>query len=292
MRSQDNVDHLARGGLKELVNPVRFARDLIEGLTFIRKNRRLAAAMMMRELRSRYAGQFTGAFWIVGHPLFQMLIFVFIFGIVFKQRLGGSYELPRDYTTYILSGLVPWLTFSSSLPTVCMSVIANSNLVKQFTFPTEVLPIKDIFISMIFWIVGFAIVSAYGIFVNGSLPWTYALVPVVLVLNLMLSIGIAWIMSSISVFVRDLKEITTIVVSAGIYALPVVYLPSQLPRVFRPFIAANPFSAMIWVYQDTLYFGRIEHPWAWVAFSLMAVICFAFGFRLFQLLKPFFGKAL
>jgi lipopolysaccharide transport system permease protein len=292
MVAQDGISHRASGGLKDLLNPVRFARDFAAGLACLRNNRRLAAAMMMRELRSRYAGQFTGAFWIVGHPLFQLLIFVFIFGVVFRQRLGGSHEMPRDYITYILSGLVPWLTFSSSLPTVCMSVVANSNLVKQFTFPTEVLPIKDIFISMIFWVVGFVIVIAYSIFVNGSLPWTYVLIPVVLILNLMLSIGIAWIMSSISVFVRDLKEVTTIVVSAGIYALPVVYLPSQLPKIFQPLIAVNPFSAMIWVYQDTLYFGRIEHPWAWVAFSLMAVICFAFGFRLFQMLKPFFGKAL
>jgi lipopolysaccharide transport system permease protein len=278
--------------LRELVSPVRLAVDIAGGIRLVLENRNLLIAMASRELRSRYAGQFTGSFWIVGHPLFQLLLFVFIFGIVFKQRIGGSHELPRDYTTYMLSGLVPWLSFSSLLATACNSVVGNANLVKQFTFKTELLPVKDVAISMIFWMVGISILIIYGLALEHSLPWTYVLLPALLGLHLMLAIGVAWLLSSVSVFVRDMKDVVTAAITAGIYVLPIVYLPQWVPAAFRPLISLNPFSALIWVYQDILYFGRIEHPFAWMSFSVMALVLFGLGYRVFGRLKAQFGSLL
>jgi lipopolysaccharide transport system permease protein len=281
-----------RAGFGSFLNPARFVRDFISAAQLVWRTRTLATAMASRELRTRYVGQFAGAFWIVGHPLFQMTVFVFIFGVVFKQRIGGTHDLPRDYTTYILSGLVPWLTLSTVLPGLCAAVVNNASLVKQFTFQTEIFAIKDVLISMVFWSVGIAIMTIYGIAVNHSLPLTYVMLPVVLVLNIMFSIGLGWILSAIGVFVRDMKDIAVVLVTVGIYVLPVVYLPSWAPRAFQPLINLNPFSSFILVYQDTLYFGRFEHPYAWVFFSAMALICFVLGFRLFQSVKPYFGKVL
>jgi homopolymeric O-antigen transport system permease protein len=101
--------------LVALLNPVRVVDAAIDGFSIIGRHWRLAVAMARRELSTRYAGQMMGSFWIVGHPLLQMLIYIFLFAVVFQQRIGGTVELPRDYTIYILSGLVPWL---SILPVV------------------------------------------------------------------------------------------------------------------------------------------------------------------------------
>lgn len=271
---------------------LRFARDVGAGIQVVVVNRKLVVAMAARELKTRYAGQFTGSFWIVGHPLFQLLLFVFVFGVVFKQRIGGSHELPRDYTTYMLSGLVPWLSFSSLLATACNSVVGNANLVKQFTFKTELLPVKDVAISMIFWFVGFAILTIYSVVFEHSLPLTYALLPLLLCLHLILASGVAWVLASVSVFVRDIKDVVAVLVTAGIYVLPIVYLPQWVPKIFQPLIVLNPFSSMIWVYQDALYFGRIEHPFAWIFFTAMALLFFGFGFQIFTRLKVQFGSVL
>lgn len=275
-----------------MLSPVRFTLDVRRGLSLVLSQRRLAQTMAVRELRTRYAGQFAGTFWIVGHPLFQMCVFVFVFAVVFKQRIGGSFELPRDYTTYILSGLVPWLSLSAAIPGFCSSIVSNANLVKQFTFQLEILAIKDVLISIVFWFVGMAIIIVYGLVAVHSLPWTYILLPAVLAFHVMFAIGLGWLLSSIGVFVRDMKDVATVLITAGIYVLPVVYLPSWAPAAFQAVIALNPFSSMIWVYQDTLYFGRIEHPYAWVFFGAMSLTSFAFGLRIFVALKPFFGKAL
>lgn len=248
--------------------------------------------MASRELRLRYAGQITGSFWIIGHPMFQMLLFVFVFGIVFKQRIGGTFELPRDYTSYILSGLVPWLAINPAVSASCLSIVSNANIVRQFTFETELLPVKDIAISMVFWGVGIAVLAIYSITVDHSLPVTYLLLPVVLALHLLLMIGLGWLLASVSVFFRDLKDIVTVLTSAGVYVLPVVYLPHWVPDLFKPVIWLNPFSSVIWVYQDVLYFGRIEHAAAWVTFAVFALLSFGFGWRVFQRLKPHFGAVL
>ncbi|WP_076858908.1 ABC transporter permease [Bradyrhizobium mercantei] len=281
-----------RIGFIAALHPKRFIADLASALNLLWTTRNLAGAMASRELRMRYAGQFAGAFWIVGHPVFQMAVYIFIFGVVFQQRIGGTLELPRDYTTYILSGLVPWLTLSAMLPGLCASVVGSANLVKQFTFQAEILVVKDVLIAMVFWAVGISVITIYILASYHTLPPTFVLLPVVLALSILFFIGLGWTLSAIGVFVRDMKDIAVVLVSAGVYVLPIVYLPSWAPALFRPVIQLNPLSAFIWVYQDTLYFGRFEHPYAWIVFALMSLACFGLGYRLFQTLKPSFGKVL
>src|SRR5262249_40955030 len=149
----------------------------------IRRHAPLALLMARRELRSRHAGNMLGSLWIVGHPLFQMCLFVFIFAVVFQQKIGGIWELPRDYTTYILSGLVPWLAMVPVFTGAGSAIIANTTLIKQFSFEAEVLPIKEVALSMVFWVVGLVLIALYQLFVYASLPWTLVLMPVVLAMH-------------------------------------------------------------------------------------------------------------
>src|SRR5262249_16951823 len=135
MEYRNELDiYVRKPGLREALSPRRFAADVVRGLRLLWTSRKLTTAMAARELKMPDAGQFVGALWIVGHPVLQMAVYIFIFGFVFKQRIGGTFDLPRDYTAYILSGLVPWLTLSTTLPTLCSSVLSNANLVKQFSF--------------------------------------------------------------------------------------------------------------------------------------------------------------
>jgi lipopolysaccharide transport system permease protein len=278
--------------LAAVLRPDRLGADIWAALVMLARHRRLIVAMALRELRTRYAGQIAGSFWIIGHPLFQLLLFVFVFGIVFSQKMGGTVELPRGYATYILSGLIPWLTMNPVFTACCLSVISNANLVTQFAFESELLPVKDVAITLVFWCVGITTLSIYSLVTEGSLPITYLLLPLVLLLHVLLMVGIGWLLAAVSVFLRDVKDFAVVLVTAGVYILPIVYLPSWVPPIFRPLIVLNPFSAVIWVYQDTLYFGRFEHPKAWFVFAFIALLAFGFGHRVFQRLKPHFGAAL
>jgi lipopolysaccharide transport system permease protein len=263
-----------------------------EALALLRSKRGLIFSMVRREIWSRHAGQLLGPFWTVAQPLFQMVLMVFIFGVVFRQRIGGTYELPYDYTVYILCGLSAWLSLSPSLTASMGSVTSNANLVKQFNFDARILPVKDVVISSVVWGVSLSVVMLYTLFVYQSVPWTYVLIPIVAVVHFMTALGCAWALSALSVFLRDLREIVALIVMAMIYLLPIVYLPNWIPEIFHPIVYLNPFSHLIWIYQDVFYFGRIEHPVSWILAAFFALVCFSLGYRLFKRLQTMFGRVL
>lgn len=279
-------------GFCSLLHPGANLQAFFEALRFLRNQRALILSMGRRDIRKRYAGQILGSFWAVGHPLFQMGVMVFVFAVVFKTRIGGTYEMPLDYTVYILSGLSAWLSLSPVLASSSTSITSNANLIKQFTFDARMLPATEVVSGAVFWVVSVSIVILYTLLVHGSLPWTYLLLPVLTAIHFMTALGCAWALAALSVFLRDIKDLITLLTTAMIYLLPIVYLPTWVPEIFRPFLLANPFSYLIWVYQDVFYFGRIEHPWAWLIAPLFAIFVFVSGYRLFRRLQPMFGSVL
>jgi len=256
------------------------------------RHRQLTWEMTRREIADRYAGQMLGAFWAVAHPLALMAIYVFVFAFVFRVRIGGTADLPLDYTTYILSGLIPWMAFQESMSKGATVILGNANLVKQVVFPIEVLPVKTVIASFSTQTVATAFLAVYVLSRHGSLPWTYALLPTLFVVQALAMIGVAYVFASVSVYFRDLKDVVQVFCVAGMYVMPIFYLPDMVPAVFRPILYLNPFSYLAWCYQDVCYFGRAEHPWAWPVFLAGSLATFGFGYRVFRRLKVSFGSAL
>jgi lipopolysaccharide transport system permease protein len=248
--------------------------------------------MVRGDLTGRYRGQFLGSVWIIAHPLVLTIIYLFLFGVVLSQRIGGTRELPLDYTAYILSGLVPWLTFQASMNTSVVSITANSKLVKQFIFPIEILPIRDVVSSLVTWLVGVSVTLIYVVLSQKVVMATWALLPLVFGMQCVAMIGVAFTLSAVAVFFKDIKDFVQLFCVIAIFLLPIVFLPGWVPPIFRPILWINPFTYMIWVYQDVMYFGRIEHPFAWFVFFAWSVLAFAAGFRLFKRTKPLFGNLL
>jgi lipopolysaccharide transport system permease protein len=262
------------------------------GVGVLVRQRHLVWALAKREIFERYAGQMLGAVWAFAHPLVLMGVYIFIFGFVFRVRIGGTPDLPLDYTAYLLAGIVPWLALAEGLQKATVAVTSNASLVKQVVFPVEVLPAKTVLASMLAQVTGFAVLIGYVLYTRGSLPATYSLLPLVMAMQFVLTVGLAMILSAVGVFIRDLKDIVQILTIIGIYLLPVLYLPAMVPDLFRPLLYLNPFTYLIWCYQDVCYFGRFEHPSAWIVTFVLCILMFAIGWRLFQRVRPMFGNAL
>jgi lipopolysaccharide transport system permease protein len=263
-----------------------------EGGLLLTRYSGLILEMARRELGARHAGQMMGLFWVVGQPLVLTLVYVLIFGVVFAQRLDATYEMPLDYTAYILSGLLPWLSFLTAMSAACSSIIGSANLVKQFVFHLETLPAKDVVMALVVWVVGIGGTLVYVVISQRVVHATWLLLPAVLALQVLAMLGVAFLFSAVTVFFRDLKELVQAFGTINVFLMPVVYLPGWMPEIFRPVIYLNPFSYMIWVYRDVIYFGRIEHPWAWVVFIAGSLLVFSLGYRVFRKLKPQFANVL
>lgn len=260
--------------------------------SLLRKHKELLRELVRRELNEQFAGGLLGSIWVIFHPLFLMAVYLFVFSFVFRNKIGGTFELPLNYTTYFLSGLIPWLNLQQVLSRTCASITSNSGLVKQVIFPIELLPIKTTIATLPSQLISIGVLFLYVLCTYHYLPWTYLLFPVVFALQIMMSIGIALILSTITAFIRDIKELVTLFCFAGMFLLPITYLPAWVPTLFKPMLYANPFSYMIWCYQDIFYYGRMEHPYAWGVYILMAAGLFWLGTRTFNKLKPHFGDVL
>lgn len=256
------------------------------------RHRTLTWEMAKREIRDRYAGQVFGALWAAGHPIALMSVYVFVFAYVLKLKVGGSVDLPLDFTVYLLSGLIPWMAFQESMSKAASVIVANSNLVKQVVFPLEVLPIKGILAAGITQAIATALLMIYTLVTSGSLPWTYALLPVLWGMQFLAVAGVCYLIASIAVYFRDVKDFLQLFCTAGVYFMPVFYLPAWVPEPVRPVLWINPFSYMAWCFQDVCYFGRIEHPTAWIVFGLGSVTIFYVGFAVWRKLKTCFGSVL
>jgi lipopolysaccharide transport system permease protein len=256
------------------------------------RHRALTLALVRREILDRYVGQMLGAFWVVGHPLILVSVYIFIFQYVFKMRVGGTPDMPLDYTVYILAGLIPWLSFAEALSKGPTVMHTNASLVKQVVFPIEVLPVKTALATFITQALCTIILMIYVVCTHGSLPWTYALLPVLWVAQFLAMAGVCFALSAVGAYFRDLKEFVQVFTVVGMYLMPLAYLPDWVPQSLRLLLYLNPFSYMIWCFQDACYFGRFEHPWAWVVFLVGSLLAFACGYHLFHRLKNFFGSVL
>jgi homopolymeric O-antigen transport system permease protein len=275
-----------------VLSPRAYWRSAGELVGILRSHPQLTWEMAKREITDKYAGQLLGAFWAVGHPLILIAVYVFIFAFVFQVKIGDRGVFPLDYSTYLLAGLIPWLAFAESMLKTAAVVTANTNLVKQVVFPVEILPVKSVLASFATQLISTFLLVVYVLSRHHRLPWTYALLPVLFVFQLLAMIGVACTLAALGAFFRDLKELVQIFTVVGVYLMPAVYLPDMVPPLFRPLLHANPFSHVAWCYQDACCFGRIEHPVSWLVFPVLAILVFSFGYRVFRKLKPMFGNVL
>lgn len=255
-------------------------------------HRQLTWEMTKKELTDRYAGQVLGTVWVLGHPLIMISVYVFLFIVVYDSRIPPELKLKLDMTTYLLSGLLPWMAFQESMAKASTAILNESSLVKQVVFPIEILPVKGVIVSLLTQVITLSLLLIYVLVKYQALYWTVALIPFLLFFQCLAMIGISYVLSSVGVFLRDLKDFVQVFCFAGVFLMPIFFLPSQVPSLFRPILYLNPFSYMIWCYQDAIFFGSFEHPWAWCVFMVASVVIFYIGYGIFYKLKHVFGNVL
>ncbi len=274
------------------IDPRYNLQALRELAVLLIKHRTLTLEMARREITDRYAGQFFGLFWTFGHPLVLILVYVFVFRFIFTSRVGGAVAIPMDYSTYLLAGLIPWITFQEAMSKASAAIINNANVVKQVIFPTEVLPVKGVIATLFTQLVLLALLVLYVLISHRSLPWSYALIPVLVLLQLLAMTGVSYFLAAIAPYFRDIKDFVQVFTVVGMYMMPIFYQPDSMPEAARVVLYANPFSHIIWCYQDALYFGRIAHPWSWLIVVVLSFVSFSIGYRFFRKLQPMFGNVL
>lgn len=254
------------------------------------RRRELILELVRRELRDRHTGQVLGVLWAYGHPLILMLLYTVLFAYVFPARFGSGAQV-ADYSVNVFAGIMSWLAFQDILGRASTIMLGHGSLVKQIVFPTEVLPIKTALASAIPYSVGLVFVLFYAAWHETLTAFAAMLIPIIL-LQILAMAGLAFFLSAIGVFFRDLRDIVTVFCTINLFAQPILYNPFATPRVLRAIFYANPFSYAVWCWQDALFYGMFRHPLAWVLFPLGSLATLAVGFVVFERSRHHFGDAL
>ncbi len=254
------------------------------------QNRSLVLEMARREITDSHAGQMAGVVWLVVHPLLFFVVYAFLFGSVLKIRTRTG--APADYLIYLFSGLAPWLLTQDVMVRSVNALITNVSIVKKVMFPVEVLVAKTLVSSIGVQLILFLAVVAYVVVARSTVPATFLLLPFLLFLHVLVLWGIALVLSAITPYFRDISEFVRMFAAVNIYLMPVVYLPEMVPPLLMKVLAFNPFSALIFCYQDVLYYQTIQHPAAWGALTLFALVTVAVGSYIFVRLRHHFGSVL
>jgi len=250
--------------------------------------------MTYKDLTDRYAGSALGVFWALFYPLLLVGIYVLIFTFIFKVNLGGQVQSqPLEYALYAIVGLVAFISMQEGLVRSTSSILSNATLVKQVVFPIDILPIIGILVSFTTLVIGFVIyLFISATLVREHLSVLALLLPLVIFLHFIFSVGIGWILAGVAAYFRDLKELITIFLFLGMFVTPVLYSDQMVPAaLYWPF-QINPMTHLINMYRDVLFYGHINHPWSFLVFSILSIVIFLLGFSFFQKVKHFFANIL
>ena len=262
---------------------------MFHNLARLARYRGLIQSLVARELKARYRGSVLGFFWSFINPLLLLLVYSVVFKYFLPAR--GDDKLP-PYEVFLFSGLLPWTWFSSSLLESSGVLISGGNLIKKVLFPAEILPIVTVLANMVHFFLGLPILFAFILY-NGiplylsELAWF----PVAVLVQLILTLGFALILSSLTVHFRDLRDILANLMTFWFFATPIIYLYTDMPAHVMRWLNLNPFTHLAITYQEILYFpGPVGH-WYWLlVLGVISIVFFLFGYFVFDRLRDTFAE--
>lgn len=242
--------------------------------TLVVTHRHILGRVAMSELRKRYAGSIAGLAWAVLLPAIVLAIYAAIYLAIFQVRVPSLSQ--TDYVLYICAGLVPFLTIAEVLGLGAASVIANKAVLNNTVFPIDLAPVVTVLTSQAGMGAGLGIVAIAVVATGGASP-ALLLTPVVWGLLVLFLIGVAWIVSLITVAVRDLQVVMTAVVMILLVASPIAYTRDMVPNGLEPVLAINPVAHFIVAFQDVVVLGEVPSPGAWAVLVLLGCGTFLLG---------------
>lgn len=269
-----------------LTSPTALVRSLWQ-------HRNLIVQMIRREVVGRYRGSIMGLAWSFFNPILMLLVYTFVFSVVFKARWGvGAEESQANFAIVLFVGMIVHSLFAEVLNRAPGLILSNVNYVKKVVFPLEILPIVAMGAALFHTLISLGVLLSATLMVHGSLSWTIIFFPITILPLLIATLGIAWFLASLGVFVRDIGQTIGIFTTVMMFISPVFYPVSALPEKFQFWLMLNPLTFMIEQSRAIMIFGKLP-DWTglgiYTAVSLMVAWA---GFWWFQKTRKGFADVL
>jgi lipopolysaccharide transport system permease protein len=230
------------------------------------RNRSLFAQLCRRDITERYRSSAGGLAWSLVSPLVMLAIYTFVFSVIFNARWGDRAVSKVDYAMLLFAGLLAYGIFAECANRAPTLIAARPNFVKKVVFPLELVPVVALANALFHFLAGFAILVVFCLFAYGKVPWTIVLVPVALAPLLLFTLAVMWLLSSVGVFVHDLRHGMPLATTALLFLTPIFYPVSLVPQAMRDAMQLNPLTIPVESVRAVAILGQ-SPDWAGLAFS-------------------------
>jgi len=257
---------------------------LLASLQTLLRYRPLIQSLVARELRARYRGSLLGVFWSLINPLLLLLIYTFVFTVVMPGARGTALE---PFAVFMFCGILPWSWFSSSLLESANVLVSGGNLIRKVLFPAEVLPIVTVLSGMVNFCLGLPVLGAFLLYYRVPVSGTdLLLLPALVVLQALLTVGLALIASSLTVLFRDVRDLLASALTLWFFATPIIYPLSAAPGRVQRVLRLNPMTPLVESYQEILFHDGPYDAWATLlTVAVFSVVVFFVGYFIFNRLR-------
>jgi ABC-type polysaccharide/polyol phosphate export permease len=261
---------------------------MFHSLARLLRYRGLIQSLVARELKARYRGSVLGFFWSFINPLLFLLVYTFVFAYVLPQRVEGL----EPYALFMFCGILPWTWFASSLTESSGVLISGGNLIKKVLFPAEILPIVSVLANMVHFFLGLPILGIFLLYNREPLGFPEILwFPVIVAVQLVLTLGFALILSALTVHFRDIRDILSNLLTLWFFSTPILYPWFRAPGLAKKFLNFNPMTHIAVSYQEVLFFEGPFGHWKWLlALGGASIAWFLFGYFVFDRLRDTFAE--
>lgn len=247
--------------------------------------RELLKTSVQKDVRGKYKNSFLGVLWSFLNPLLQIAVYAFVFGTI----LNVSEE---NYAVFICCGLIPWTFFSTSISRASYTMIENANILKKVYFPREILPIAVVTSEMVNFIISSIIIVVFVLFSGLGISWTWLFYPLILLVIYLFLIAVAFFVSSITVYFRDLQHFIGVILQLLFYATPIAYSAARVPEKFSWVVKLNPVAYIIEGFRDVFITHTIPNVSELSILAGISLILCIVGYMVFNKLQEGFAEEL
>ena len=247
--------------------------------------RELLKTSVKKEVRSKYKNSFLGVLWSFLNPLLQILVYTIIFSLILSSK-------KEHYAIFLCCGLVPWTFFSAAINKSAFTFIENGNIIKKVYFPREIIPISVVSAEAINFLISTLIIIGFVILGRIGMSKYILFYPIVLIAQFFITLSIAFVISSICVYLRDLQHFIGVILQLLFYAAPIVYSQDSIPENYQWILRINPMTYIINSYRDIFYYQRMIQIKPLLYLIVFGVIACIIGYIIFSKLQKGFAEQL
>jgi lipopolysaccharide transport system permease protein len=256
------------------------------------RHRNLIRSLVTREVLGRYRGSFLGILWSFFNPVFMLLIYTFVFSVVLKARWNVGSDSKTEFALVLFAGLIVFNIFSECIARAPSLILSNANYVKKVVFPLDILPWVSLGSALFHTGISVGVWLLAHLILFGAPHLTSLWLPLILLPLVLFVIGLSWIFASLGVFLRDVSQLTGILITAVMFLSPIFYPVTALPEDYRYLLLFNPLTPVIEMTRDVLFWGRQPDFVLLTSYTIGSAFIAWLGFAWFQKTRKGFADVL